>query len=522
MKMKQMKKVLSLILCVAIMLQVFPVYAITEDEVLYETADGITIPSGNTGDLVTDFTDTMSIYNAAGDFVLDGTVLVGYTGKAKNVVIPASLGITDIRGAFGWCEGIVESVVIPEGVEMLTRLGGSRRLTSVTLPKSLKKIGRYAFDGTGLTSLKIPAGVTHIDTRDGEWQWWSSRSLKGGSWRWSTINRGGSFLNGICQVEFEAATPPIIGMVCWKCFTLDCEGRVGCSEYECIRCEKADCMVECCRWCTDGDCDSSFGNCPEYKCWKCLKVDCPADCCFNCLKRDCDGCDSNPSAGYLDEMLLDIEPVAGVASASSCENCGEAECPGCCWRCETQCGFDGEYGCPQFQCWTCNKSDCQGCCWHCKTVCGKSGGYGCPAYQCMRCNRGNDCKKTIYVATGAKAAYEAIPVLKNHVIIEGAAPKAPPPKVWPNPPVEKPQKPQEPPKKFVLGRIVSKASDKAGIGDALEVLKFLAGMTSVIKPNTPAMQAALITPASIKAGKPGIADALEILKYLAGMSSLVK
>jgi len=61
-----------------------------------------------------------------------------------------------------------------------------------------------------------------------------------------------------------------------------------------------------------------------------------------------------------------------------------------------------------------------------------------------------------------------------------------------------------------------------GIGDALEVLKYLANMKSEIsKSNARAWNAAIITPASKKAGKPGIGDALEILKALAGMKSLV-
>jgi hypothetical protein len=53
------------------------------------------------------------------------------------------------------------------------------------------------------------------------------------------------------------------------------------------------------------------------------------------------------------------------------------------------------------------------------------------------------------------------------------------------------------------------------IFDALEILKYLAGMESRIQPNTRAFRAALIT----EAEQPTIFDALEILKYIARMDS---
>ena len=60
------------------------------------------------------------------------------------------------------------------------------------------------------------------------------------------------------------------------------------------------------------------------------------------------------------------------------------------------------------------------------------------------------------------------------------------------------------------------------IADALEILKYLAKMNSMVsESNQAAFQAALITPASQAAGKPAIADVLEILKHLAKMTSLV-
>ncbi|MCL2036623.1 MAG: hypothetical protein FWG83_04460 [Oscillospiraceae bacterium] len=54
-----------------------------------------------------------------------------------------------------------------------------------------------------------------------------------------------------------------------------------------------------------------------------------------------------------------------------------------------------------------------------------------------------------------------------------------------------------------------------GISDALEILKFLAGMSSVIEKGNPAWDSARITGGEA----PVIADVLEILKKLAGMES---
>ena len=61
------------------------------------------------------------------------------------------------------------------------------------------------------------------------------------------------------------------------------------------------------------------------------------------------------------------------------------------------------------------------------------------------------------------------------------------------------------------------------MGDALEILKYLAKMESVLSGGngTRAWSAALITPASKIAGRPAVADALEILKRLAKMDSIL-
>jgi len=62
------------------------------------------------------------------------------------------------------------------------------------------------------------------------------------------------------------------------------------------------------------------------------------------------------------------------------------------------------------------------------------------------------------------------------------------------------------------------------ITDALEILKFLAGLTSLVHEteNPAAWEAALITPESKEARRPAIIDVLEILKHLAGLPSMIE
>jgi len=74
------------------------------------------------------------------------------------------------------------------------------------------------------------------------------------------------------------------------------------------------------------------------------------------------------------------------------------------------------------------------------------------------------------------------------------------------------------------GRILQSSYefDEVTINDALEILKYIAGMESLVsRENQREWYAALITQASQKANNPAITDVLEILKYLAKMDSLI-
>ena len=97
------------------------------------------------------------------DFRIENGVLVKYTGKGGDVVIPDS--VTSIRdSAFDWC-GSLTSVVIPDSVTSIGNYAFSvcSSLTSITIPDSVTSIGRCAFEYcSSLTSITIPDSVTSI------------------------------------------------------------------------------------------------------------------------------------------------------------------------------------------------------------------------------------------------------------------------------------------------------------------------------------------------------------------------
>ena len=80
----------------------------------------------------------------------DGVTITGYTGSAKNLVIPSELGgkpVTEIGiFAFALCDSLTE-VTIPEGVTSIgnAAFSGCSSLTEVTIPKSVTSIGDSAF-----------------------------------------------------------------------------------------------------------------------------------------------------------------------------------------------------------------------------------------------------------------------------------------------------------------------------------------------------------------------------------------
>ena len=140
----------------------------------------------------------------------DGVVILGYKGKAKEVVVPSEiekLPVTEIGQEDTYGNGAlsnnssVTSIVIPDSVKIIfgdtfaansnlkkvtlpadfkvsfygqNGLGqasnvlprgmfrGCNELSSFTIPKGITFIGASAFESTGLTSIVIPEGVTII------------------------------------------------------------------------------------------------------------------------------------------------------------------------------------------------------------------------------------------------------------------------------------------------------------------------------------------------------------------------
>ena len=98
----------------------------------------------------------------------DEATITGYTGSAKNLVIPSELGgkpVTEIgRFAFAHCDSLTE-VTIPEGVTSIgdSAFSSCSSLTKVTIPKSVTSIkaGAFAYCSS-LTKVIIPEGVTSI------------------------------------------------------------------------------------------------------------------------------------------------------------------------------------------------------------------------------------------------------------------------------------------------------------------------------------------------------------------------
>jgi hypothetical protein len=101
----------------------------------------------------------------------NGVIIINYTGKKKgDIVIPAEfdgLPVVKIEGRYLFSEvnkkPRITSVTFPDTVEYIDDIFmWSKKITQITLPRNLKCIGSSAFIGSGLTSLIIPEGVTDI------------------------------------------------------------------------------------------------------------------------------------------------------------------------------------------------------------------------------------------------------------------------------------------------------------------------------------------------------------------------
>lgn len=151
--MKIIKRMLSVVLAVALMLTGLPMYGMEAQAA--EQPEGYEYEVNEDGNSVT---------------------ITEYTGIGGDVVIPSEIDgkkVTSIGDSAFRYRIDVTSIVIPEGV---TSIGDSAfysdgesyesSLASVEIPSSVTSIGRAAFFGCWrLTSIEIPSSVTSIGDR---------------------------------------------------------------------------------------------------------------------------------------------------------------------------------------------------------------------------------------------------------------------------------------------------------------------------------------------------------------------
>ena len=102
---------------------------------------------------------------SAGDFVVNGIVLVKYQGTAKDVVIPTNLKIAEIGFQAFRNNRDITSITIPSGVTVIgdSAFESCINLTIVTIPSSITSVGNRAFfHCSRLASITIPSRVTSI------------------------------------------------------------------------------------------------------------------------------------------------------------------------------------------------------------------------------------------------------------------------------------------------------------------------------------------------------------------------
>gem|GEM_PF-362518 len=194
----KLKKIGSLFCCLFLVLSMVnkPTLAFELDVVSKSMID----EENKVEQLVSDFrsvgSNSLITYS---NYVVDGTILVSYTGKEQNVVIPSDLGITEIANA-AFIGNYVNSVMIPNGVKNIgdSAFSNCSNLTDInvdgdnteyssidgvlfnkdkttlvsypvgkiqsdyTIPNSVANIRDFAFTGNYVKSVMIPDGVKNI------------------------------------------------------------------------------------------------------------------------------------------------------------------------------------------------------------------------------------------------------------------------------------------------------------------------------------------------------------------------
>ncbi|GHU02171.1 hypothetical protein FACS1894147_03480 [Spirochaetia bacterium] len=160
-----------------------------------------------------------------GDYVVrefnPGWLLDKYSGKEKNVAIPASLGITVIgRNAFRWSQ--ITSINIPEGVTeiLLESFWECPNLQSITFPSTLRIIENAFQRLPRLETVNIPYGVTTIR----EWAFNKCEKLTSVTIPASVTTIGENvFANctGLTSLTIQAVQPPRMEGNLWDYWNKD-------------------------------------------------------------------------------------------------------------------------------------------------------------------------------------------------------------------------------------------------------------------------------------------------------------
>ena len=95
------------------------------------------------------------------DFIVIDGVLEGYSGAGGDIVIPASLGVTEIAAQAFSNNTDIASVVIPEGVEIVGywSFRGCENIEFIELPYSLEELAEHCFSSASITEIVIPGNV---------------------------------------------------------------------------------------------------------------------------------------------------------------------------------------------------------------------------------------------------------------------------------------------------------------------------------------------------------------------------
>ena len=165
------KRMLAMLLCMAMVLSLLPMAALAADTSEWIEVDGIVggkIKFDTSTGTIVDCSASVTSANIPGEIQGVPVTAVGDRSfldcrSLRSVSIPSS--VTSIGdSAFSGCNSL-SSVSIPGGVTSIgdSAFSGCRNLSSVSIPGSVTSIGSYAFSGcSSLRSVSIPSSVTSI------------------------------------------------------------------------------------------------------------------------------------------------------------------------------------------------------------------------------------------------------------------------------------------------------------------------------------------------------------------------